>query len=109
MTGVSRMQPMAIDVELLQQKLEFAEFEWNRATDGMKERDATIATLKARAEELERVIEQVAEYLQKAAERRTLMLSQTSWIPKRSTVEADRNACVTAGTVLRAAIWSTKP
>lgn len=39
--------------ELLQQKLEFAEFEWNRATDGMKERDATIESLKARVAELE--------------------------------------------------------
>lgn len=50
---VSRSQPTTDDVELLQQKLEFAEFEWNRATDGMKERDETIAALKARVAELE--------------------------------------------------------
>lgn len=31
--------------ELLKQKLEFAEFEWNRATDGMKERDTRIKEL----------------------------------------------------------------
>lgn len=43
----SRSQPTTVDVELLQQKLEFAEFEWNRATEGMKERDATIAALNA--------------------------------------------------------------
>lgn len=43
----------ADEIELLQQKLEFAEFEWNRATDGMKERDATIESLKARVAELE--------------------------------------------------------
>ena len=47
-------QPTTEDVELLQQKLEFAEFEWNRATDGMKERDATIVALKARIVNLER-------------------------------------------------------
>lgn len=40
-------------VEIADQKREFAEFEWNRATDGMKERDATIAALKARITELE--------------------------------------------------------
>lgn len=44
--------------ELLKQKLEFAEFEWNRATAGMQERDAENATLTARVEELERIARQ---------------------------------------------------
>jgi hypothetical protein len=33
------------DTGLLQQKLEFAEFEWNRATEGMQERDVRIKAL----------------------------------------------------------------
>ena len=33
--------------ESLRERLEFAEFEWRRATDGMKERDATIESLRA--------------------------------------------------------------
>ena len=37
----------------LKERLEFAEFEWNRATEGMQERDAMIASLKARIAELE--------------------------------------------------------
>ena len=37
----------ADEIESLRDRLEFAEFEWNRATDGMKERDATIETLRA--------------------------------------------------------------
>ena len=38
------------DIEILQQKLEFAEWEWNRATEGMKERDAKIILLESRVE-----------------------------------------------------------
>lgn len=38
------------DIEILQQKLEFAEWEWNRATEGMKERDAKIALLESLVE-----------------------------------------------------------
>jgi hypothetical protein len=45
MTGAPRSQPTTGDTELLQQKLEFAEFEWNRATEGMKQRDARIMEL----------------------------------------------------------------
>lgn len=37
--------PDPVEIELLRQKLEFAEWEWNRATEGMQERDATIADL----------------------------------------------------------------
>ena len=37
----------ADQIESLRERLEFAEFEWNRATDGMKERDATIESLRA--------------------------------------------------------------
>ena len=37
----------ADEIESLRERLEFAEFEWNRATDGMKERDATIESLRA--------------------------------------------------------------
>jgi hypothetical protein len=33
--------------EKLRERLEFAEWEWNRATEGMKERDATIADLRS--------------------------------------------------------------
>jgi hypothetical protein len=36
--------------ELLKQKLEFAEFEWNRATEGMKERDERIQALETELE-----------------------------------------------------------
>jgi hypothetical protein len=43
-----RTQPKSEqDIDLLQQKLEFAEFEWNRATEGMQERDARIQELEA--------------------------------------------------------------
>jgi hypothetical protein len=52
--SIDRSQPMiASDIELLQQRLEFAEFEWNRATEGMQERDAIITSLKARNADLE--------------------------------------------------------
>lgn len=47
---VERSQP--INTELLQDKLEFAEFEWNRATEGMKERDAIIESLRGALEEI---------------------------------------------------------
>lgn len=57
-------QPITCDAELLQQKLEFAEFEWNRATDGMKERDVTIASLKGRVDDLETTLRKIkAAYL----------------------------------------------
>jgi hypothetical protein len=35
------------EIELLQQKLEFAEFEWNRAIEVMQERDNRIEVLEA--------------------------------------------------------------
>jgi hypothetical protein len=57
-----------------------------------------------RIRELERTIALAAEYLQKQAERRTIMLGQSSWMPKRSTVEADRNAFVSVENTLRAAL-----
>ena len=37
----------------LKERLEFAEFEWNRATEGMQERDARIATLENARDVLE--------------------------------------------------------
>jgi hypothetical protein len=57
-----------------------------------------------RIRKLEDVIALAVEYLQKNAERRTIMLSQSSWTPKRSTVEADRNAFVSVENTLRAAL-----
>jgi hypothetical protein len=62
------------------------------------------AALKARVAELENEIALAAEYLQKHAARRTIMLGQTSWTPKRSTVEADRNAFVSVENTLRSAL-----
>ena len=55
MTGHTRCQPSTDDAELLRQKLEFAEFEWNRATEGMQERDRRI-------EELEGALRTIAEW-----------------------------------------------
>jgi len=48
-------------IELAQQKLEFAEFEWNRATEGMKKRDAANDALKARIEEMETALQKIAD------------------------------------------------
>lgn len=47
----------ADEIELANQQREFAEFEWNRATDGMKERDATIAQLRGQVESLRGTME----------------------------------------------------
>lgn len=40
----------AAEVESLRDRLSFAEFEWHRATDGMKERDAQIEGLRSQLE-----------------------------------------------------------
>ena len=44
------------DIEILQQKLEFAEWEWDRATEGMKERDVKIVLLESRVERADDLI-----------------------------------------------------
>ena len=44
---IGERRQMLNEIESLRERLDFAEFEWNRATDGMKERDATIESLRA--------------------------------------------------------------
>jgi hypothetical protein len=43
--NLAAMNEAAAEIERLRDKLSFAEFEWNRATAGMKKRDAKIASL----------------------------------------------------------------
>jgi hypothetical protein len=55
--GGVHLFPLKDENTALRDRLDFAEFEWNRATDGMKERDATITALRSSADDLVKVLD----------------------------------------------------